>query len=302
MQSMRKKEMVAGYLFIAPWAIGFLLLTLGPLIASFIFSLWKWDLLSEPTWVGLKNYQFLIKDPQFWNALRVTTIYSVCRLPFMIALGLLLAILLNQKIKALGFFRTIFYLPSVLPMVATSMLWMWIFNPQYGILNWLLFKFFHIHGPGWLGDESWILPSLILMSLWWVGSNMLVYLGGLQGIPTELYEAAQIDGAGMVSRFVHITLPMITPVLFYNIVTTLINSFETFTQVYVMMDSTPRENAQFFILYLYNNAFKFYKMGYASALAWVFFFILLGLTLLIFKSSSAWVYYENGEKGDGNDG
>jgi multiple sugar transport system permease protein len=293
----RSKEIVAGYLFISPWLIGFLLLTLGPLIASFVISLWKWDLLSEPAFIGLKNYQFLVRDPNFWNALRVTTIYSFCRLPLMLALGLLLAILLNQKIKALGFFRTLFYFPTVLPMVATSMLWMWIFNPQFGILNWILLKFFHIHGPGWLGDERWILPSLILMSLWWVGSNMLVYLGGLQGIPSELYEAANIDGAGMCARFFHITIPMISPVLFYNIIITLINSFETFTQVYVMMGQTPRHNGQFYILYLYDNAFRFYKMGYASALAWVFFFILLMFTLLIFKSSSAWVYYENSEKG-----
>ncbi len=295
---MRRKEMIAGFLFILPWLLGFLIFTLGPLIASFIISLCKWDLLNTPTFIGFKNYQFLFRDPNFWNALRVTAIYSFCRLPIMVTLGLLVAILLNQKIKCLGMFRTIFYLPSVLPMVATSMLWMWIFNPQYGILNWFLWKYFHIQGPGWLGDERWILPSFILMSLWWVGSNMLVYLGGLQGIPTEMYEAAEIDGAGMFARFRHVTLPMISPVLFYNIITTLINSFETFTQVYVMAGEIPRKNAQFFILYLYNNAFRYFKMGYASALAWIFFLILLFFTLMVFKSSSAWVYYEGTVKGD----
>lgn len=299
---LRRKEMIAGFLFIMPWLLGFLIFTLGPLVASFIISLCKWDLMNTPTFIGLKNYKFLFRDPNFWNALRVTAIYSFCRLPITVTLGLLVAILLNQKIKCLGLFRTIYYLPSVLPMVATSMLWMWIFNPQYGILNWFLWKYFNIQGPAWLGDEEWILPAFILMSLWWVGSNMLVYLGGLQGIPTELYEAAEIDGAGMFARFRHITLPMISPVLFYNIITTLINSFETFTQVFVMAGEIPRKNAQFYIMYLYNNAFRYFKMGYASALAWIFFVILLFFTLMIFKSSSAWVYYEGTAKGDEKNG
>ena len=299
---MQKKEALAGYLFISPWIVGFLIFVLGPLIASLIFSLWKWNLLTEPKYIGLKNYQILFRNPEFWNALRVTATYSFLRLPLTVFLGLLLAILLNQKIRALGFFRTLYYLPTVLPTVAVSMLWMWIFHPDLGILNWFLKRFFGIQGPAWIYDEKWIIPSLILMSLWWVGSNMLVYLAGLQGIPTELYEAADIDGAGTITKFFKVTLPMISPVLFYNIIMTLINSFETFTQVYVMLGNTPRRNGQFLVLYLYDNAFRFFKMGYASALAWVIFFILLFFTLLIFKSSSAWVYYEGSLKGDGNVG
>ena len=294
----RKKEALAGYLFISPWIVGFLLYILGPLAASFVFSLWRWNLLEAPTYIGFSNYQLMVRNPEFWNALRVTAVYSFCRVPLTVIIGLLLAILLNQKIKGLGLFRTIFYLPSVLPGVAVAMLWMWIFNPEFGLINWMLDKFLGIQGPGWIYDEAWIIPSLILMSLWWVGANMLVYLAGLQGIPTELYEAAEIDGAGMAARFFRVTLPMISPVLFYNIIITLIQSFETFTQVYVMLGQTPRRNGQFFVLYLYNNAFKFFRMGYASALAWVFFFILVTFTLLIFKSSSAWVYYEGELKGD----
>ena len=299
---MRRKEIIAGFMFILPWLLGFLAFTLGPLIASFIISLHKWDLLNAPRFIGLQNYRVMLRDPNFWNSLRVTAIYSFCRLPLTLTLSLSIAILLNQKIKCLGLFRTVYYLPTVLPLVASSMVWMWIFNPQYGILNYLIWKYFKVQGPAWLGDERFILPAFILMSLWWIGSNMLVYLGGLQGIPTELYEAAEIDGAGMFARFRHITLPMISPVLFYNIITTLINSFETFTQVYVMAGDIPRRNAQFYIMNLYNNAFRFYKMGYASALAWAFFLVLMVFTLLIFKSSSAWVYYEGTVKGGEKNG
>ncbi|MGE5551961.1 MAG: carbohydrate ABC transporter permease [Bacteroidota bacterium] len=294
---MEKHEALQGYLYILPWAVGFLAFTLGPLVASLVFSTWKWDLVSEPVFVGLRNYQVLFQMPDFWHALWVTSYYSFLRLPLVLVAGLLLAIMLNQKLKGLSIWRTIFYLPSVLPMVAVSMLFIFIYNPEIGIVNFLIDKIFGVKGPKWIFDEQMLIPSLVLMSLWWVGSNMLVYLAGLQGIPTELYEAAEIDGAGAWAKFRRVTLPMISPVLFYNIITTLINSFETFTQVYVMLDNRPMYNGNFYIVYLFNNAFRFYKMGYASALAWVFFLILFGLTLLTFKSSSLWVYYEGNVKG-----
>ncbi|NLG85369.1 MAG: sugar ABC transporter permease [Firmicutes bacterium] len=297
MSKMRRQEALYGYLFILPWAIGFLLFTLGPMIASLVFSTWKWDLLDKPTFVGLRNYAVMLKMPDFWHSLGVTSYYSFARLPLVLAAGLLLALMLNQRIRPLGLWRTIFYLPSVLPMVAVSMLFIFLYNPDIGVINFFIQKIFGVKGPRWIFDERTVIPSLILMSLWWVGSNMLIYLGGLQGIPTELYEAAAIDGAGVWSRFWRITLPMISPVIFYNLITTLIASFETFTQVYVMLGNRPMWNANFFMIYLYNHAFRYYKMGYASALAWVFFIILFGLTLLTFKSSSFWVYYEAEVKG-----
>lgn len=294
----RRREALHGYLFILPWAVGFLLFTLGPLIASFVFSTWKWELVSAPVYIGLRNYQVLLGNPDFWHSLGVTAQYSFVRLPLVLSLGLLLAILLNQKIRARGLFRTLFYLPSVLPMVAVSMLFVWLYNPDRGVINFFFQRILHVSGPKWIFDERTVIPSLVLMSLWWVGTNMLVYLAGLQGIPTDLHEAAEIDGAGIWSKFWRVTIPMLSPVLFYNLITTLIASFETFTQVYVMLDNRPMYNGNFYILYLYNHAFRFYKMGYASALAWVFFVILFGLTLLVFKSSSMWVFYEGSLKGD----
>jgi len=297
MTKLEKREALQGYLYILPWAVGFLLFTLGPLVASLVFSTWKWDLISDPTFVGIRNYQVLLKSPDFWHALWVTSYYSFVRLPLVLVAGLLLAVLLNQKLKALGLWRTIYYLPSVLPMVAVSMLFIFIYNPDIGIINFILQKIFGVKGPKWIFDENLLIPSLVLMSLWWVGSNMLVYLAGLQGIPSDLHEAAEIDGAGMWAKFWRVTIPMISPVLFYNVITTLIYSFETFTQVYVMLDNRPMYNGNFFVIYLFDNAFRFYKMGFASALAWVFFLVLFGLTLLAFKSSSFWVFYEGNVKG-----
>lgn len=299
----RRREAWQGFLFIQPWLIGFLIFTLGPLLASLVFSTWKWNLFSAPSFVGPKNYWYLFtQDPDFWHSLKITTVYSVARMPLTLILGLFIAMLLNQKIRALGVFRTVYYLPSVLPMVATSMLFMWLYNPNYGVVNFFIEKLLHIRGPGWVYDEKWVIPALIVMSLWWVGSNMLVYLAGLQGVPTELYEAATIDGAGLWAKFRYVTLPMITPVLFYNVITTLIASFETFTQVFVMLDNRPMRNALFYVLYLYNNAFRYFRMGYASALAWIFFIILFALTLLVFKSSSLWVFYESNVKGEAKRG
>ncbi len=291
------RESIAGYLFVAPWLIGFLIFTLGPLIASMIFSTWEWDLLTTPKFVGYDNYVKLWNDELFWQSLKVTAIYSFARIPLVLALGLTLAALLNQKIRALGFFRTMFYVPTVLPGVAVSLLWIWILNGDYGIMNWMLKIFFGIQGPNWLQSEFWVLPALILMSLWAIGQNMLVYLAGLQGIPTELYESAVIDGANFWQRFIHITIPMISPVIFYNLIITLINSFETFTQGYVMTGGGPMNASLFYILYLFNNAFRYFQMGYASALAWIFFVILMFFTVLIFRSSKTWVHYEGTLKG-----
>jgi multiple sugar transport system permease protein len=200
--------------------------------------------------------------------------------------------MLNRDIKGVAWFRTIFYLPSVISGVAVSLLWMWIFNPDFGILNHLLWKFFRIQGPAWIASEEWVIPSLIIMSLWGIGGGIVIYLAGLQGIPTELYEAAEIDGAGGWRKLINITLPMISPVIFFNLVMGIIGSFQVFTQAYVMTNGGPNNASLFMVLYLYRNAFQYFSMGYASAIAWILFMIIMALTMLVFKSSPMWVYYE----------
>jgi multiple sugar transport system permease protein len=210
--------------------------------------------------------------------------------------GLLIALLMNARVKGMTVFRTIYYLPSVVSGVAVALLWQWVFNPQMGVINGILWLF-KIHGPGWIYDENWVIPSFIIMSLWGVGGSMIIYLASLQGVPTDLYEAASIDGADSKRRFFSITIPMITPVLFFNLIMGLIGSFQVFTQGLVMTSGGPNNASLFFVLYLYRNAFQYFKMGYAAAMAWVLFIIIMVLTLLVFRSSSWWVYYESEVKG-----
>jgi len=285
------KRALEGYMFISPWIIGFAIFTAGPLIGSFTISLTEWNIVGTPRFIGLKNYEAMLQDKLFWQSLKVTTLY-LFNVPLNLTLGLLLAILLNQKVRGLGIFRTIFYLPSVTAGVATSLLWMWIFNPRFGMIN-ILLKEVGITGPAWLGSETWALPALIIMSMWGVGGGMLIYLGALQGIPTALYEAATLDGAGVWRKFLHITIPMITPVLLLNLIMGIISSFQVFTQAYIMTQGGPNYATLFFVLYLYQQAFRWFNMGYASALAWVLFLIILICTYLVLHTSSRWVYYEN---------
>ena len=286
-------EAIAGYLFISPWWIGFLIFTVGPLIASFALSFTEWNLIKPPRFVGLQNYIDLLKDELFWQALKVTTIYSLGRVPLGIIIGLAAALLLNQKVRLQSFWRVVYYMPVVLPAVAVSMLWLWIFNPQYGVLNGLLWDLFRIQGPAWIQDETWVLPSLMMMAVWgMLGRNMIVYLSGLNSIAGDLYEVADIDGASSWMKFWKITLPMLSPIIFFNLVMGLIDSFKLFTQAYVMTEGGPRNASLFYVYYLYQHAFKWFHMGYASALAWVFLFVVMALTLAVFRSSKTWVYYE----------
>lgn len=290
---MRQLEALAGYLFISPWVIGFLIFTIGPLIASMYFSLTEWDLIGSPTFVGAANYTAMLEDRFFWQSLQVTALYSLGRVPLGIIFGLLVALLLNQEVRGIGIWRVIYYLPVVLPTVAISLLWLWIYNPEYGVLNWFLWTFFGIEGPAWLQSETLVLPSLIVMAVWtMLGRYMIIYLSGLQSIANELYEAANIDGAHSWQKFFAITLPMLTPIIFFNLVIGLIDSFKIFTQAYIMTDGGPRFSSLFYVYYLYQHAFERFNMGYASALAWVFFAIIMVFTLLIFRSSKLWVYYE----------
>ena len=293
MGPMAKKEELYFYLCISPWIIGFLIFIAGPIFASLFFSFCNYDVVTSPDWVGIQNYKRLFSDPLFWQSLKVTSYYSLVSVPLGIALSLIIAILLNQNIRGLAWFRTIYYMPSVISGVAVSLLWMWIFNPEFGILNFLLWKLFHIQGPAWLMSEEWVIPALIIMSLWGIGGDIVIYLAGLQGIPTELYEAAEIDGANSFNKFLNITIPMMSPVLLFTLIMGIINSFQVFTQAYVMTGGGPHYASLFYVLYIYQNVFQFFSMGYASALSWILFLIMLVLTALIFKSSPLWVYYES---------
>ena len=282
---------IEGYLFISPWIIGFVVFTAGALLGSFSISLTKWNIVSPAEFIGLQNYQTMVEDRFFWQSIKVT-LYYLLNVPLNLVLGLFLALLLNQKVKGLSVFRTIFFLPSVTSGVAVSLLWMWIFNPRFGVIN-VLLKKIGIIGPLWLGSEAWAIPALIIMSIWGVGGGMLIYLGALQGIPTAFYEAATLDGAGAWKKFLHITVPMITPVLLLNLVMGVIVSFQVFTQAYVMTDGGPNYATLFYVLYLYQQAFVWFNMGYAAALSWVLFLIILVFTVIILKTSSSWVYYES---------
>jgi len=299
--SMSTREALVFYLLISPWIFGFLAFQLGPLLASLGFSFTDYDVVHKPAFLGAENYRtMLFDDKLFWQSLKVTFTYAVMALPLGIAFALFLAVLLNQKIPAMAFFRTVFYMPSVIAGVAVSLLWLWLFNPNLGLINHVLRSVFGIQGPNWLLNKTTVIPSYVIMSLWGVGASVIIYLAALQSVPTELYEAASLDGAGATRRFRHVTLPMISPVILFTFITGMIGALQVFTQAYVMSDrgrGGPNYASLFYGLYLFQNAFRYYKLGYASALAWVLFLIILGLTLLTFKISSDRVFYQSGGRG-----
>jgi len=292
----KKRETWLFYLCISPWLIGFLIWTAGPMIYSFYLSLTSWDLFTAPQWVGLNNYKDLFTDnPDFRQSLKVTAIYTLFSVPLSLIGALALALLLNSKVRGIAFFRTIFYLPSVLPAIAVAVLWIWVFNPSYGILN-ILLKLVGIDGPKWLGDPKWALPALILMSFWSLGASMIIFLAGLQGISTTLYEAAELDGASKRQQLFSITIPQLTPTILFNLVMSIIGTFQVFTQAYAMTKGGPQKATLFYMYYLFDMAFIKFRMGYASAMAWILFIIILILTLLVIRSSTLWVYYESENK------
>lgn len=297
----RRSEQAWGYLAIAPWLIGFLLFGLGPILFSVLLSFTRWNSLApadSARFVGLDNYAWLLtgRDELFRKALCATLTYVLLSLPLYLVSGLLLALLMNSKLKGIALFHTLYYLPAVMPLVATAVLFNWVFRQQ-GLLNYLLGGFGRIpfqQMPNWLGDPSWAIPAIVLMGLWGVGGGMMIYLAGLQNIPTQLYEAAQIDGAGVLAQFRAVTLPMLSPTLFFNLVMGLIGAFQVFTSAFVLFGggAGPEDAALFYSFYLYRKAFEQFQIGYGSALAWILFVIILGCTLLVFRSSSLWVYYE----------
>lgn len=283
------------YIFLSPWIIGFIIFTLYPIISSFFYSFTDYNIINPPKFIGLQNFKDLMNDDLFFKSIKVTLYYTFLSVPLQLILSLALALLLNQKIPYMGFFRTALYLPSMVSGVVMSLLWLWIFNSEFGLLNYLL-SLIGIDGPMWLMDENWAIPALILMSLWLTGSGMVVFLAALQGVPASLHEAAVLDGAGKWQQLKIITLPMISPIILFQFIIGIIDSFQTFTQAVVMTrNGGPHYATYFYVFNLYTNAFKNYKIGYASALAWLLLITVMILTYFIIKASDKYVYYEGGK-------
>lgn len=289
----RRGDTAAAYAFLAPNGIGFLIFTLIPIGASFVLSLYNWPLLKSPSFTGTQNYRDLAtKDPVFWQVLRNTFLYVFGYVPLNLLLALAIAVWLSSKIRGRNLFRVIFFLPVVTPMVANAMIWTLLYMPNNGIIDWTLINVFHVGGPNWLGSQNLAMPAMIVMSVWQgFGYNMLILSAGLQVIPADLYAAAALDGASAWRRFLNITLPLLTPFLFFALVMTLITSFQVFTQPYILTGGGPGVSTTTLVLYLYNNGFQFFKMGYASALAWILFVIIMMITAIQFVAQKRWVHY-----------
>ncbi|WP_054023820.1 carbohydrate ABC transporter permease [Bacillus sp. FJAT-28004] len=282
----------APYLFIFPWIFGFLVFTLGPLLFSLIISFFDWPIVGKVHFIGFGNYvEMFTDDPLFWKSFGVTIKFAALFVPLNIAVGLGLAILLNQKTRGSAIFRTAFYLPSVISGVALAMIWSWVYSGDYGILNYFL-SIIGVQGPDWLNDTTWSMVAMVVASLWGQGAMMLVFLAGLKGIPKDLYESASIDGAGKIRQFISVTIPMLTPTILFNLITSIIAAFQQLTLALLLTGGGPMKSTYFYAMYMYENAFKFFKMGYSAANAWFMFLIVLTLTFIVFKSSEAWVFYE----------
>lgn len=285
------RRIIVGYIFIAPFMLGFLIWFLIPALTSLWMAFQDWNMIQPPKFVGLDNFRSMFTDKLFWQALKVTTVYTAVSVPLSLVLAFLLALLMNTKVRGISVFRTIYYMPGIVPAVANAVLWAWILNSEFGLLN----AFLHVFGIRkilWLQDPEWTLPALILMSLWGLGGTMVIFLAGLQGIPNEFYEAAEIDGAGPWAKLWHVTIPLMSPVILFNLIMGIIGTFQIFTAGYLITNGGPQNATLFYVLYLWRNAFQYLKMGYGAALAWVLAFIIMGLTVFVFRGLGRWVYYE----------
>src|SRR5437867_2328611 len=300
---MARREALEGYLYIAPFLLGFLIFTAYPTVASLYLSFTKYNIIQPPDWIGLENYaEALGKDRLFWSSLEKTGRFALLNVLVGVLGSLGAAMLLNQRFAGTTVFRTFFFLPSITPIIASALLWGWIFQPTIGLLNYLLGQI-GIEGPAWLQSSSWAIPSLVIISLWGSigGSRMIVFLAGLQAVPQEMYEAAEIDGAGAWSKFVNITLPLISPTMFFNVVLAIIGSLSVFSLAYIATGGGPNYATYFYVYHLFKNAFEYSRMGYAAAMAWLFFLIVMVLTTVQFRLSSRWVYYAGGDAREGAD-
>jgi multiple sugar transport system permease protein len=287
------RKTLIGYIFISPFILGFLVWFIIPMLTSAWMSFQDFDFISPARFIFLENFSTMLQDDLFWQSLKVTAVYSFVSVPVGMVLSFALALLLNSKVKGIGIFRTLYYLPIVVPSVANAVLWAWMLNTDFGLVN-LLLRSMGFHKVRWLVDPNLALPSLIMVSLWGIGGAMVIYLAGLQGVPDVYYEAAEIDGAGLWARFRHVTIPLMSPVIFFNLVMGVIGSFQVFTAGYLITGGGPNNATLFYALQIYRVGFRYFKMGLASALAWVLFFIIVSMVVLIFKYFGRSVYYEGG--------
>ena len=297
LSKLERSDYIWGVIFASPWIIGFLVLTGWPILSSLYYSFTQYSVLSASRWIGTGNYaEMFLEDQVFKRALGNSAYFAIGFVPLAIASAITLALLLNQKIKGQTVYRTIYFLPVLVPDVALSILWIWLLNPQIGLVNTILWTVFRINGPGWVADPTWSKPAVILMSLWTIGRSVVIYLAALQDVPQDLYDAGAVDGTNWWQRIRHVTLPLISSVIFFTLITSMIGALQMFTVPYIMSagDGRPAQSLMFYAMALYRNAFVYFKMGYACAMAWVLFVIVMAGTLIVFKSSGRWVYYAGG--------
>lgn len=288
----RQREALYGWLFALPAIIGMVAFDVGPMAASVLIAFTEWNGVTPPQWIGLANYEeILFRDDLFLLSLRITTVFAFVSIPLNLVTGFLLALLLNQKIRGQALMRTLYYLPSIVPLVAVAALWRWIFLRRFGLLD-IGLAMVGIQAPDWLGDPNWVLPAFVVMGLWGVGGGMLINLAGLQAIPTDLYDSASIDGANAFQRLLNVTIPMMTPLILFNLVMGIIGGLQVFVVAFVMTQGGPNNASLFYMLHLYHTAFEYFRLGYGSALALILFLYIVVLSALVFRSSTAWVYYE----------
>lgn len=289
--SATRREALTFYALVLPWLLGFIIFIVYPTLRSLFLSFTQYQIGKEPFYIGFDNFSRLINDKDFWQSLKVTVIYVLGSVPGSTIIAIGVAMLLAQKVRGVNYWRTVFFLPSVVAPVAVAILWSFVFNPEYGLINTLL-GYIGIEGPGWVTSEDWALPSIIFMSWWTVGGQVVIYLAGLKGIPQEFYEVAEIDGAGPWAKFWGVTIPMLSPTIFFNVVLGFIGAFQIFDGPWVLTNGGPNKATLTYMINLYRQAFQLGSLGYASALAWVLFIIIMLLTVLVIRSSALWVYYE----------
>lgn len=290
--TLQQRRTIIGYIFIAPFILGFVFWFLIPALVAAYLTFHKWNLIAPPQYVGTQNIEKLFNDPLLFQSLKATFVYTILSVPLSLLLSFFLANLINTKVRGISIFRTIFYLPSIVPAVANALLWAWMFNTEFGLINVVIRALGGSKVP-WLQDTGWAIPAFVILSLWGTGGSMIIFLAGLQGIPDIYYEAAEIDGAGRWAKLRHITLPLMSPVIFFNFVLGFINSFQVFTIGYLVTNGGPENSTLFLVLYIYRTAFRSQNMGYAAALSWLLFIILMGLSFIVFKYLGNRIYYEN---------
>lgn len=292
----QRRDLYKGLAFISPWLAGFVLLTVYPVAATIYWSFCDYDVLNDPVWIGTLNYRDMLSDGVFWRSLWNTLVFAGLSLPLGLALSLGVAVLLNQRVVGRSVFRTLFFLPAMVPMVAVAMVWLWVFNGEYSLLNYAL-RQVGITGPNWLADPLWTKPALVIMAVWQTGGTMVIFLAALQDVPKHLYESAQLDGAGALRRFWHVTVPLISPVIYFNLVIGIIGSLQTFAQPFILFggEGGPDRSALLYTVYLFQNAFRDFRLGYASAMAWVLFLLIFGLTWLATRATRKHIHYAGGE-------